>query len=301
MSDIGMIQVLKSGEQNIIKEFYQNIFDDSEAFVNYYFGTYIKTSTQCFIDEEQGIPVSMASVHEKKWRMKDGRLETVWYIYAVATLPKYRRQGRMTQVLNVIRQNAMQENIRFLYLIPVNPDIYKPFGFVEVMNFETVRWEYEAEKPMAEEKTITEGYRLLSLTEMRKQQEDIFETLANLHKMYYSRCPVDAYLEKTSDYYQEEYQRVRIEDGDIYLLLKGKELKAFIVGTIKDRGVHIVEYVDADGIPCRNVNNSYLSVMLELFHEQSGVIRMEYMQHPVMIYSVDGTPVPRQVGQMDEV
>lgn len=308
-----MIRILKSGERNRIREFYQDIFDDSEAFVEYYFGTYIKSSTKCFVDEEQGIPVSMASIHEKKWNMKEGGLETVWYVYAVATRPKYRRQGRMTQILNAIRQNAMQEKVRFLYLIPVNPDIYKPFGFVEVRKSETVRWEYEAEKrmatekpmiagkPMTIEKPVVERCHLTSVTEMQKQQEDIFVLLADMHRTCCELHDADAYLEKTADYYREEYQRIRIENGDIYILWNGTVMKAFIAGILKDRVAHIVEYVDMEGMSYTSVKGSYWSVMLELLHEQAGITCMEYTQNPVMIYSVDGTSVPRLAGQMDEV
>lgn len=290
-----MIRVLKCGERTIIREFYQRIFDDSEEFVEYYFKTYVKQFTRCYIDEEQGNPVSMASVHEKKWNMRDGGQENVWYIYAVATLPEYRGQGRMTRILDAVVQRAALEHVRYLYLIPVNPDIYKPFGFVEVTDSGTFPFRYESAAAMLQE------YRLLPAAKLCRQGETIFAILADMHKAYYARCGVDAWLEKTAKYYEEEYQRVRIEDGDIYVLLKGNERKAFIVGTIKDDTAQIVEYIDTDGTLQTGIRHGYWQVILELLHEQTGIRRMEYRQNPVMIYSVDGTPVPRSVGQMDEV
>ncbi len=55
-----------------------------------------------------------------------------YYLYGLATLPEFRKQGRMTKLLNEIEQKAIKNGKKFLYLATNNckaEELYKGFGF----------------------------------------------------------------------------------------------------------------------------------------------------------------------------
>ncbi|MBR1453130.1 MAG: GNAT family N-acetyltransferase, partial [Lachnospiraceae bacterium] len=67
-----------------------------------------------------------------------GKEYKVHYIVAVATEPKYRKQGLMHQVIKVALDYLKNMNEPFCYLLPEDDDVMKTYskiGFVDVCNF----------------------------------------------------------------------------------------------------------------------------------------------------------------------
>ena len=55
---------------------------------------------------------------------------TAWYICYVATLPSLRRRGYMTRLLDFVLGTLKREGEALTFLVPVNKEIYRQFGFV---------------------------------------------------------------------------------------------------------------------------------------------------------------------------
>lgn len=59
-----------------------------------------------------------------------------YYIYAVGTLETERRKKYMSSVLKAALHLMEDENIPICYLLPVNPNIYKSFGFISLKGYD---------------------------------------------------------------------------------------------------------------------------------------------------------------------
>ena len=60
---------------------------------------------------------------------------TAWYICYVATLPSLRRRGYMTRLLDFVLGTLKREGEALTFLVPVNKEIYRRFGFVHDWTF----------------------------------------------------------------------------------------------------------------------------------------------------------------------
>lgn len=81
---------------------------------------------------EQGIAVAMA--HLMPYSMPDGwgKEHLCFYLYAVATLPKYQGQGISTHILSFAARTAQDRGARALSLVPASPalfDFYRKRGY----------------------------------------------------------------------------------------------------------------------------------------------------------------------------
>ncbi len=122
-----IVRILEDNEKYKIRTLYEEIFDDTKEFVDYYFSSYIKNTVN-FVCEENNKIIGMATVHPKKLMVSE-KLCTAGYIYGVATAPKHRGKGVMKKVLDAINKYAFENCYDYLYLIPVNPAIYVGQGF----------------------------------------------------------------------------------------------------------------------------------------------------------------------------
>lgn len=125
-------RVLNENEKNKIRELYEEVFDDSQYFVDYYFNSYVQNTIN-FVCENDGQIVGMATVHPKKLMVSKKEIN-VGYVYGVATKLKFRGQGIMRQLLKKIEEYAVENQFEYLYLIPANPKIYEGLGYELVRN-----------------------------------------------------------------------------------------------------------------------------------------------------------------------
>ncbi len=153
-----IIRILEDNEKNRIRPLYEEVFDDSQYFLDYYFGSYIKKAIN-FVCESEGEIVGMATIHPKSL-MIAGDTVRVGYVYAVATRMAYRGQGIMRKILDEIYVYAFKHNYAYLYLIPVDPKIYFRCGY------ELVRAKREfVEHYDAEQICVNNGLSVIKVTE----------------------------------------------------------------------------------------------------------------------------------------
>lgn len=123
-----LIRIVNDNEKNLIRPLYEEVFNDSKEFVDYYFAKYVKNAIN-FVCERNGQVIAMATIHPKTLSIS-GENVKVGYVYAVATKKEYRGQGLMRNVLEAIDKYAIDNKYAYLYLIPVDPEIYKSLGYV---------------------------------------------------------------------------------------------------------------------------------------------------------------------------
>ena len=146
-----IIRVLNDNEKNRIRELYEEVFEDSQYFVDYYFNSYVKNTIN-FVCEVNERIVGMATIHPKKLMISENEVK-VGYVYGVATKLSYRGQGIMRRLLEKIEEYAFENQFGYLYLIPANPKIYEGLGYELMRNaceMEFVKDNIEIENVMVE-------------------------------------------------------------------------------------------------------------------------------------------------------
>lgn len=297
-----MMRYLNREERQAIRPLYEEAFDDTAAFVDYYLHSYVKGRSRCLVAEDAGEIVSMISIHPKQWRMRSGKSCAAWYLYGIATKKEYRRKGYMRFLMERVLADAKREEIAYVYLIPVHPEVYEALGFRLVDRGWTAKPDFfsaEDEKSGGMLENAEQGpFIWKPLTEVEKAQadfgadEDIYELLAADYTAFYEAGKTDVYIDKNAAYFREQAMRARLEQGDIYLLYEGKRRMAFATAALQDGRCIVVEYIGAEALESR----------LPALANMLGAGVLQYGRLPVMLYQeADAAELPQRLGSMDEV
>ena len=134
------MEVQYDSKENIdaIRDLWQEAFHDPEAFADYYFEQVFPKNQVLVAKEKDGIR-SMLHLNPYVWNCQQIIFH---YIVGVATRENCRRQGYMARCLTKALQDMEGNGEPFTYLMPANPEYYKPFQFVEWKKEQ--RWEWKA-------------------------------------------------------------------------------------------------------------------------------------------------------------
>lgn len=122
--------------KNDCRTLWTNCFGDSETYMDYYFDEKCKDN-HIFIDVEENHVVSMVHLnpYQLKWQGKEIKS---YYIVGVATDEKFRKQGRMRELLEQSFVKMQTEQLPFTFLMPADKRIYEPFGFRTIYTQERI-------------------------------------------------------------------------------------------------------------------------------------------------------------------
>lgn len=231
-----MIRYLNRDEYGKCIPLWKEAFpEDSEAFLDYYFGKKILDSQVIVKEDEGGKMLTMAHLNPYKVRVRD-RMYVLPYIVGVATASDSRHQGHMRDVLVTMLQDMHEAHTPFCYLMPASPDIYRPFGFVYV--FDQPVWtlredaaagvqaiglrldeagEEEAYVAAAEVQTEASG---VAMVEMQAKASGRMDLSDWMNRWLGGRFQV--YAERDSAYLQMLQAELDSEDGQVYGYLDGQ-------------------------------------------------------------------------------
>lgn len=122
--------------KNDCRTLWRNCFGDSETYMDYYFDEKCKDN-HILIDVEDDHVVSMVHLNPYQLKWKNKEIKSC-YIVGVATEEKFRKQGRMRELLEQSFSNMQGEQIPFTFLMPADKRIYEPFGFKTIYTQERV-------------------------------------------------------------------------------------------------------------------------------------------------------------------
>ena len=126
-----MIKYLKKEEKVLTKPLYKEaFFEDSDNFVEYYYGE--KTKDNRILADIEGTSIRSMIMLNPYTISVFGKKYSLDYIVAVATKKEYKRQGYMRRLLDKVLIDMNSEKVPFTYLIPANKDYYLPFDFAFV-------------------------------------------------------------------------------------------------------------------------------------------------------------------------
>lgn len=119
------------------RDLWRRAFGDTEQYMDYYFDRKVPRSC-CVEDWERGQLCTMAFFIPYE-AVLYGENVTLSYIVGVATEERFRRQGRMKEMLHVGMELQKNEGKPLVFLSPADPAIYEPLGFHSVYQRETFR------------------------------------------------------------------------------------------------------------------------------------------------------------------
>ncbi len=126
------IRYLRQWERQATRPMYESAFpEDSERFVDYYYQWKTKDNEVIAMEGAGEDSSFHVVVHLNPYTLDiNGNSREVPYIVAVATDPRFRRQGKMAQVMGQALQDMERRGVPFTFLLPADPAYYRGQGFV---------------------------------------------------------------------------------------------------------------------------------------------------------------------------
>lgn len=124
------IRYARAGDREALYKLWQDCFHDSDVFTDYYFDTYFRENRVLML-EDDGQLKAMLHLNPYAFCMGGRKLDS-YYIVGVATDAEYRHRGAMTRLLKKVFEAAYAERLPFVYLMPADEAIYRPFQFAYI-------------------------------------------------------------------------------------------------------------------------------------------------------------------------
>lgn len=182
-----------------LRGLWNEVFDDPEEFVEYYFKIICDNNRilSAYIEDKL-----VGMVHLNPYNvMVDGQEQKSYYVVGVAVDYEYRQQGIMKTMLNKVKDDLKNEGISFVFLMPALEDYYNNLGFRKIYN--TKAMDFTIVEPEDFEREVSDCYASLMLStchmselekvELSTMADIINQRLSEGYRVYCKRD--DAYLE----------------------------------------------------------------------------------------------------------
>lgn len=200
-----MIRICKDEDIKDIRKLYYEAFDDSEAFVDFYFKDKLIPEKVVIIEENSSL-ISMMHLNPFKVFFNEG-LYDISYFVAIATNKEYRQKGYMKKLMAYALNKLYSEGEIFSLLMPIDSRIYERygFGFIE----DNLHFDIDSSKMM--HKHIDGIYREATVND--------FNLLVDYYTIYCKTFNLITYRDVKS--FERIYSELLTEDGKIILFEDG--------------------------------------------------------------------------------
>ncbi len=125
--------IIEYKDKNHTRKLYEEAFDDPKEFVDYYYAEKC-SDNRIIVSLEDGEVISMLHLNPYYINLA-GTVVKTYYVVAVATTAERRHQGQMIRVFSKAFELIREENIPFIFLLPVDEAIYSWMGFEKICDF----------------------------------------------------------------------------------------------------------------------------------------------------------------------
>lgn len=196
---------------------WKECFTDSENEVRFYFDELYRKEN--FLLMEDGEKEIRASLHENPYEMiMNNEKLSSFYIIAVAVSPQYRGKGYMGELIRYSLRNAREKGLDFVFLSPINTEIYRRYGFGYMSSLE----KYSISMENIPFERIDRAYKIKKVSEEKNLYEDLIEIYKEKMKNSF------AYLERDENYYRRALKEMENENGDIYIFYLENKAAGYI-------------------------------------------------------------------------
>ena len=238
------IRYAKKSEKEIAIKFWEDSFKDSEEQIKFYFDNIYNEKNYLVLEDNSKI---VSSLHENDYIFNFNN-ESIRskYIVGVSSDITMRNKGYMSKLLISMLQNSKKKDIPFVFLTPINPKIYRKFGFEYFSNIEYYNFSIEE---LANFKLPNNDYSYMEINEKNKKSY-----LVDLIKIYNSNMEDKfCYLERDDFYFDKILKETSSDEMETFILYKNKVASAYIIFGLYEEKVEIRECMALDSISYKEI------------------------------------------------
>ena len=238
------IRYAKKSEKEIAIKFWEDSFKDSEEQIKFYFDNIYNEKNYLVLEDNSKI---VSSLHENDYIFNFNN-ESIRskYIVGVSSDITMRNKGYMSKLLISMLENSKKKDMPFVFLTPINPKIYRKFGFEYFSNIEYYNFSIEE---LANFKLPNNDYSYIEINEKNKKSY-----LVDLIKIYNSNMKDKfCYLERDDFYFDKILKETSSDEMKTFILYKNKVASAYIIFGLYEEKVEIRECMALDSISYKEI------------------------------------------------
>ena len=238
------IRYAKKSEKEIAIKFWEDSFKDSEEQIKFYFDNIYNEKNYLVLEDNSKI---VSSLHENDYifNFNNENIRSK-YIVGVSSDITIRNKGYMSKLLISMLENSKKKDMPFVFLTPINPKIYRKFGFEYFSNIEYYNFSIEE---LANFKLPNNDYSYIEINEKNKKSY-----LVDLIKIYNSNMKDKfCYLERDDFYFDKILKETSSDEMKTFILYKNKVASAYIIFGLYEEKVEIRECMALDSISYKEI------------------------------------------------
>ena len=238
------IRYAKKSEKKIAIKFWKDSFKDSEEQIKFYFDNIYNEKNYLVLEDKTKI---VSSLHENDYifNFNNESIKSK-YIVGVSSDIAMRNKGYMSKLLISMLEISKKKSMPFVFLTPINPKIYRKFGFEYFSNIEYYNFSIDE---LANFKLPSNNYSYIEINEENKKSY-----LADLIKIYnFNMEDKFSYLERDNFYFDKILKEVISDEMKIFILYKNKVASAYIIFGLYEENIEIRECMALDGVSYKEI------------------------------------------------
>ena len=238
------IRYAKKNEKEIAIKFWKDSFKDSEEQIKFYFDNIYNEKNYLVLEDNSKI---ISSLHENDYIFNfNNESINSKYIVGVSSDITMRNKGYMSKLLISTLENSKKKSMPFVFLTPINPKIYRKFGFEYFSNIEYYNFSVEE---LTNFKLPKENYSYIEINEENKKLY-----LNDLIKIYnFNMKDNFCYLERDKFYFDKILKEASSDEMKAFILYKDKKACAYIIFGLYEENIEIRECMALDGISYKEI------------------------------------------------
>ena len=233
------IRYAKKSEKEIAIKFWKDSFKDNEEQIKFYFDNIYNEKNYLVLEDNSKI---VSSLHENDYifNFNNESIKSK-YIVGVSSDITMRNKGYMSKLLIAMLENSKKKDIPFVFLTPINPKIYRKFGFEYFSNIEYYNFSVEE---LANFELPNNEY---SYIEINEKNKNLY--LNDLIKIYNTNMRDNfSYLERNDFYFDKILKEAISDEMKAFILYKNKVASAYIIFGLYEENIEIRECMALDSI-----------------------------------------------------
>ena len=233
------IRYAKKSEKEIAIKFWKDSFKDNEEQIKFYFDNIYNEKNYLVLEDNSKI---VSSLHENDYifNFNNESIKSK-YIVGVSSDITMRNKRYMSKLLIAMLENSKKKDMPFVFLTPINPKIYRKFGFEYFSNIEYYNFSVEE---LANFKLPNNEY---SYIEINEKNKNLY--LNNLIKIYNSNMKDNfSYLDRNDFYFDKILKEASSDEMKVFILYKDKKACAYIIFGLYEENIEIRECMALDSI-----------------------------------------------------
>ena len=238
------IRYAKKSEKEMAIKFWKDSFKDSEEQIKFYFDNIYNEKNYLVLEDNSKI---VSSLHENDYIFNfNNKSIKSKYIVGVSSDIVMRNKGYMSKLLISMLENSKKKSMPFVFLTPINPKIYRKFGFEYFSNIEYYNFSIEE---LVDFKLPNGDYSYIEINEENKKSY-----LDDLVKIYnFNMEDKFCYLERDNFYFDKILKEAISDEMKIFILYTNKVASAYIIFGLYEENIEIRECMALDGLSYKEI------------------------------------------------